>query len=340
MAYEDINNRYSKSFDATKAQLEANKKSKMNDLQNQEADINNKYIQLLDTYNASKAQNEKRFYEQRNAADVANAQNAIKMNRLAAARGWRGGTLAQIGLEQDAQRTNALGAINSDENRFLSDLAMQQLNAKRDNTTALSQLANNRNLAGEQYRLGLYSAQQENEFKKLAEIYAMQQDEKKRQWEAQQQELQRAFQKQQQAEQLASQKDIADREYNYKNTQETKNNENDQLKEINAYWDDILKRFDTMASMNQKEYRNSDGDLVNKDIDVATKKYIYDYIKNDSNLTSGQRQELMARYNLNKDMYLLEPQQQQTQTQQSQIGIPVNDFWNQLIGKTKAWWQR
>jgi hypothetical protein len=243
-----------------------------------------------------------------------------------------------MNLDQNTQRANSLGALNTQENKFLGDWAMQNTNAKRDNNVALNQLANNRTLANEQYQAGLYSAEQENQAKRLAEIYAMQQAEKQQQWEAEQAALQRAFQQQMQAEQIGSQKELADREYNYKTTQETKSNQNDELKAINAYWDDLTKRFDEMAKMNQKEYRNGDGDLVNKDIDVATKKYIYDYIKNDSSLTSGQRQELMARYNLNKDMYLLEPQQQQSKP--AQIGTPVNSLWDEIIGKTKAWWQR
>lgn len=225
MAYEDINNRYNKSYESTKSLLESQNKAKLADLQNQEADINNRYSQLLDSLNKNKAEGQQTYYTQRNSADAVNAQNAQKMNQLAQARGWSGGELAQMNLDQNTQRSNALGALTNQENKFLSDLAMQQLNAKRDNTTALSQLANNRNLANEQFRLGLYGAQQENEFKKLAEIYAMQQDEKKRQWEAQQNELQRAFQKQQQAEQLASQKDIANMEYNNKNN--TKQDEKD-----------------------------------------------------------------------------------------------------------------
>ena len=338
MAYEDINNRYDKSYNATKALLESNNKAKLTDLKNQESDINNRYGQLVDTLNKNKVDTQQNYYTQRNSADAVNAQNAQKMNQLAQARGWSGGELAQMNLDQNTQRANSLGALNTQENKFLGDWAMQNTNAKRDNNVALNQLANNRTLANEQYQAGLYSAEQENQAKRLAEIYAMQQAEKQQQWEAEQAALQRAFQQQMQAEQIGSQKELADREYNYKTTQETKSNQNDELKAINAYWDDLTKRFDEMAKMNQKEYRNGDGDLVNKDIDVATKKYIYDYIKNDSSLTSGQRQELMARYNLNKDMYLLEPQQQQSKP--AQIGTPVNSLWDEIIGKTKAWWQR
>lgn len=225
MAYEDINNRYNKSFESTKSLLESNNKAKLADLQNQESDINNRYSQLLDSLNKNKTEGQQTYYTQRNSTDAVNAQNAQKMNQLAQARGWQGGEMAQINLDQNTQRANSLGALNTQENKFLSDLAMQQLNAKRDNTTAIGQLSNNRNLANEQYRMGLYSAQQDNESKRLADIYAAQQSEKQRQWESEQSALQRAFQQQQQAEQLASQKDLANMENTTKNAKNTDAND-------------------------------------------------------------------------------------------------------------------
>lgn len=221
MAYEDINNRYNKSFESTKSLLESQNKAKQTDLKNQESDINNRYAQLVDSFNRNKTEGQQNYYTQRNSTDAVNTQNAQKMNQLAQSRGWQGGELAQINLDQNTQRTNSLGAINNQENKFLSDLAFQQLNSKRDNTTALGQLTNNRNLANEQYRAGLYSAQQDNESKRLADIYAAQQSEKQQQWEAEQSALQRAFQDQQQQAQFASQKELANMENVYKNTQNT-----------------------------------------------------------------------------------------------------------------------
>ena len=52
MGYQqDIENRYRKSYEASKSTLDAGNKAKLADLQNQELDVKNKYSQLLDTFN-------------------------------------------------------------------------------------------------------------------------------------------------------------------------------------------------------------------------------------------------------------------------------------------------
>jgi hypothetical protein len=166
------------------------------------------------------------------------------MNQLAQARGWSGGELAQMNLDQNTQRANSLGALNTQENKFLGDWAMQSTNAKRDNNVALNQLANNRTLANEQYQAGLYSAEQENQAKRLAEIYAMQQAEKQQQWEAEQAALQRAFQEQQQAQQFAAQRELANMENVYKNSQT--NTKQQQESDSNDAWNTYYGLNDAM----------------------------------------------------------------------------------------------
>jgi hypothetical protein len=326
-----VEDQYAKSYEGQKATIDAANQQANTEYDNQQLDIDNKYKQLADSIGQRRTQGLKEFQSQKSSADAVNLQEANKMNQLAAARGWKGGELAQIQLENAARRSNAQGAIAGSEGKYISQIDTEANNANSDKMTKYQQLVNSRNAARKAYELNLLGAQRQSEAGKLGDISKLMEAKAQEEFQAEQNRLQREHAKMLKDMEMEYQREQEARREAQTSSNDTSKAQKDALEQANKDIENQVKKADEyyqrQFNINENNYTNAE--LARKQ--EQARKNTVNYINN-LDLPTDAKINLFKQYDLTSssdDNVNTDPGLQATYTLQDKL----NDMF-------KPWWQK
>jgi hypothetical protein len=152
MGYEqDLADRYAKLYEAQKNNLKTKLDNDMFEVQNAENQTNTNYTNLLDNLNKLRDSSKQQFYTDRNSVDTLYNTQVNNNRERAAMNGWRGGELAQLGMNADNNRINKLGTVQNQENTAIQGFNTQQGQMDREKANKLNEYASRRTLLNQNY---------------------------------------------------------------------------------------------------------------------------------------------------------------------------------------------